>query len=455
MLCPYSDCRRDIQAGRGKAHCPTCRRPVATCRHCQTPNSTLARHCRKCGEPSARPSYEYLPQEKLAPRRAGDEHEAEPRVVEVNDVFWVAPVEYAQFLWFLSLTGQVYRLSLFADQPEYVGTLGEGFGRAPFLITEFFDDASQTGRTPYLLAANRGRIVGINLLNHQSRQFLRLGDEEYLLADISKHLATVTTDGRRVSFLKKFKQRERQTYLSTLDLLTDQIEDHALGDKPAAGPFKVAGGVGVYFNDRVRVLTRDGIARDYRLPRNFYPWVAWEDSQQLRPPMGRMPFLSRGQTVYIPGRRAESDASEGVAGLHLITLVNGSQANTDFVPAEGETSYLPDPAGRPVVARRGAITVYDGESRRVVKALPDLTGDGPAYHDEELSVGFVARNTNLRDIRLRFEWGSHVFTYPLAEYHSDYDGAAGGFYRTAASVAFLYRTAARRLRLLIWDTYAG
>ena len=450
MPCPYAGCGGDPRTGHSLSHCDACARPILLCPKCKTPNSTFARYCRQCGEPKDRQGLDFLQSEKLELWGASV-RVAEPRLVEVNAPFWVAPVEYREFLWCLSSRGSVYRLSLMGEEAEHVGSFGEGFGSIPFAIAEVPNDASLRDWTPYLIAANRGTISGLNLITLETRQFLQLDRNEHVLASFKDQYVTLIADGRRVYFLKT---KGTQTYLSVCDLLDGSCEDYSLGTQPVAGPFSVGRDVGVYSNSRVRVL-EDGAVKDYPLPRNFEPWVSPSESGELQTPLGRMPFMSHGKSVYIPGRQVELGSGDGLSGLSIFSLSNGSSTSTEFIPARDETSYWQDSESRPVIAQKGMVTVYDGGRGAVVRKKDQIVGRGPGFHENNLTVCF-AKSSGGAEL-LRFYRGKNndiFYEYPLVAYHPDYR-LAGGFYRTASALAFVYRTAENFIRLLVWDLDAG
>jgi hypothetical protein len=373
---------------------------------------------------------------------------AEPRLIAVDEPFWVAPVEYREYLWLLSTRGAVYRLSLAADEAEHVGSFGDGFGSIPFSIVEVPDDTGTKNWTPYLIAANGGGVSGLNLVTLETRQFLRLAANEHILASFRDKYVTLIADGRHAYFLKT---RGTQTYLSACDLLGGRCEDYPLGSQPVAGPFSVGRDVGVYSKDRVRVLENGGV-KEYPLPKNFEPWLSPSESGGVQTPLGRMPFISQGRSVYIPGRHVERGADDGAAGLRVFSFVNGSPPNTEFIFAREEASYSQDAEGRPVIAQSGVITVYDGGRGRVVRRGEQLVGRGPAFHENDLTLCFTRPRWGGELLSL-YQGGDILCEHPLT-YYDDYR-LAGGFYRTAGALTFVYRTAKDFIRLLVWDMHAG
>lgn len=448
MSCPYAGCGGDPQTSHDLTHCKACGQPIFLCPRCQTPNSTFARYCRHCGEPKDRQTLDFLTREKPALAAPSSGRVAEPRLIQVDEPFWVAPVEYREYLWLLSTRGGVYRLSVSTDEAQHVCSFGEGFGSVPFSIAEVPNDAGGKDWTPYLLAANRGGISGLNLITLETRQFLRLDSNEQILASFRDRYVTLISDGRHAYFLKT---RGAQTSLSACDLLSGRCEDYPLGTQPVAGPFSVGRGVGVYFEDRVRVLESGGL-KEHRLPKNFEAWVSPSESGELQTPLGRMPFVSHGRFVYIPGRHIELGEDGGVAGLRVFSLTNGAAASTDFIAARDEASYWPDSEGRPVVAQKGMITVYEEGRGRVVHRGEQLVGHGPAFHENNLTLCFTGSNWG-GDL-LSLYHGQKVLREDPLTYYPDYR-LAGGFYRAAGAITFIYRTDRDFIRVLLWDMHAG
>jgi len=447
MSCPYIGCGGDPRATHDVINCKACGRPISLCPRCQTPNSTFARYCRHCGEPKDRQAPDFLTREKptlVAPSSG----QAEPRLIQVDEPFWVAPVEYREYLWLVSARGAAYRLSVSSDEAEHVCSFGDGFGSMSFSITEVPGDPGEKDWTPYLLAANPGGISGLNLITLEVRKFLQLDRNEHILASFRDKYVTLVSDGRHAYFLKT---RGTQTYLSACDLLSGQCDEHPLGSQPVAGPFSVGRDVGVYSKDHVRVLA-GGDLREYRMPRNFDPWVSPSESGEMQTPLGRMPFMSYGRFIYIPGWHVERGAESRVAGLRVFSLVNGAADSTDFIPAREEASYWPDTEGHPVIAQKGAISVYEGGRGRVVLRGEQLVGRGPAFHEKDLTLCFT-RSSWSGELLSLYQGAKVVSELPFT-YYPDYR-LAGGYYRTVGAVSFIYRTDRDFIRALVWDMHAG
>ncbi|HXI25230.1 MAG TPA: hypothetical protein VNG71_15305 [Pyrinomonadaceae bacterium] len=357
---------------------------------------------------------------------------------------------YRDFLWCLSTTGTVYRFSLFDDKADYIGTMGAGFGQTPFAITEVMSDVSVKDWSPFLISINKGSLAGINLLTGAAKQFLIVEFDERILSSFENQFSTIVADGRSACFLKR---KGTETYLSICDLSTAKYVDYELGDRIVAGPFKLENSIGVYFENALDVLGPNGL-KEYALPRNFKSLMSADTGKDLRLPLGRMPFMLDGKSIYIPGRQetlgSSSEERSELEGFLFFTL-KGNDPSHNFISAEGVMSYGQSSAGHPVVIRNGKISCYRDAGPTLLVEDEQLVARGPAFYENDLKIGFVNRGGG--GFCLRSFQGEDVFDYPLANLPDFL--VPGGFYLTNGRLAFVYRTRQNFMRFVVWGTYAG
>lgn len=432
MFCPYPDCDGEVVESHAYAHCLKCERPVLKCPKCGTSNRSFARHCRTCNQ------LIYFPETRRLLPRADAELSGPEKQVVVNLPFWLSPVAYRGFLWCLSATGEVIEISPFKAKPHHFGTLGGGFGRSAFTITpQAGDDVGNLA--PYLFAASPQALSGINLLTGEAAEFLPASAGEHLLSNFEEGYAGVESRGRTVFFLKR---REGRLYLAALDLSAMTVEHYPVAGDEIVGPLRAGDRVGIYSRNALYLLDAKGLREAARFPAAFSAWVTPGENSSLQPRVGRMPFIARPDSIYIPG------TSRGVAGFLYVSL-RGEAGGASFLPLAGESCCSQDASGHLLVARAGGIDMYEGITPQAVCRDTQVNAQSPAYHDDSLTAYFVRTAGSVESIR--FYYNNRAHDYSLAHLGSP---IGMEFITVAGALALPYLSegaGGSRLGIMIWD----
>ncbi len=397
MICPYPNCNGEVAEIVTVGHCAKCASPVFPCHKCEAANRAFARYCRKCKHGIAFPETGLLIE--------GDSRvdlSVPPRRVMIDRPFWVSPAVYKGFLWCLSAAGEVMRVSAFEGRAHHFGTLGGSFGKSAFTIRPRIGDETNE-LPPYLIAASPDRLSGINLVTGEVREFLRATASERLLSNLEEGYVAVESHGRNVFFLKR---RERKLYLASLDLCSMKAQEYALPEENVVGPFRVGNQVGVYSRNALYFLSNREVKEAIRFSSNFSAWALPGENSQLQPRVGRLPFLVRHSSLYIPG------ASRTESGFLYVSLRNGA-SNPSFIPLSGESCCSQESGGNLLLARSGGIDLYEGITARPVCLDPQLNPQAPSYYDESLTVCFVKSAGGAET--LRFYYRNTVHDYSLSQ----------------------------------------
>jgi len=433
MICPYPDCNAEVAGVGGVGYCVKCACPVFQCPKCEVSNRAFARYCRKCNHVISFPETQLL-----LGGGARAELSAQPKQVVINRPFWVTPLAYKGFLWCLSATGDVIKVSPFEESAQHFGTLGSSFGKSAFTVMPRPEDETDN-LPPYLLAASPDALSGINLLTGEVREFLRASAGEQLLSNFGDEYAGVESRGRTVFFLKR---RDGRVYLAALDLRAMTVKQYALPEGEVVGPLRVGDRVGVYSRSAVYLLDEGEVKEVVRFAPSFRAWVTPGENSQLQPRVGRLPFITQQNSIYVPG------ATGGVPGFLYVSL-RGGAASSSFFPLAGESCCAQDAGSRLLVARAGGLDVYEGMTARAVRLDPQLNAQAPAYHDDSLTACFVKSAGGVE--ALRFYYGNKVGDYSLAQLGRP---TAMEFLAVAGTLALPYLgegAGGSCLGIVIWD----
>jgi hypothetical protein len=447
MICPFPDCGRNIESKDDLTQCNKCGQPVQVCTNCKEVNRTFARYCRACKSSLGKTSPKIASVGQAWEAKLPNGFPNESRRIEIRrGIFWTVPIAYKGYFWCLSTTGEISRISPFNSQEMSFGGLGGDFGKSPPVIREIM---TQDDQEPFLLALGSQSVKGISLLNKEIKVFYKTQSDEHILYSIENNYTTIQADNSTVYF---FKEGPSGLKFVSCSLLSGAAKSFPTNSSTLAGPFMVKNQVGFYNTEKLFILT-SGELRSYAFPNGFNSWTSSKEVKDLQPHHGRMPFLIRGNTIYIPGARK----SDGVSGFMMVTF-KSSTPSFDPIWITGDATYTQDFEDRPVISLTGEIILYDGISSSITRADEQLTADGPAYYDRYLTIGFVKGSGRVES--LRFFPSSQKVVYPTAKGLDFYDYALAkipdfevsfGFTNTVGALVFSYLTKENNVRMLVWD----
>lgn len=425
MHCPYADCGREIAIQRNLGICAGCGEPSFLCSACGAANRAFARWCRSC-----RAKIEY-PNPSFPESTAFSK---QPRLCQLAEPFWTAPVLYKGYLWFLSTGGGVFRFSPSSWEPIPVRSLGEGFGRCPFVIREIIISEDSDGPEPFLIAISPKEVKGISLVTLQTRELLSVAKEESILASSRVGFVAAEADARTIYILKT---RNGTLYLASVDVVNGQLAEFPITASFAAGPILVGGKICVYSETSLYVLNNKHF-QAFPLPSGFHAWVLPE-ARPLRSQFGKSPFLVAGKTLYIPG------LENNVPGLLFITLL-GTSPEMAFIPIRQEATYTQDLLNRPVLSTEKKVLLYQDAGSMSVKADDQLISRRPAYFADPDVVAFTQRAGGEW---LRFYIGTGPQDYSTTKLHDFVE--VMGFFGTGTCATLAYVDTNLSLGLAVWD----
>jgi hypothetical protein len=358
--------------------------------------------------------------------------------IEVNSRFWFAPVAYGGLLWCFSVTGELFAVSPFDTQARPFGFLGEGFGRSAF--TTSAPEVLSDNLPPYLLAASSSYIKGINLIDGKIKEFLSAGSEEFFISDSEDGYVGVESLGRTLFFQKK---REGQSFLGSYDLLKNVAEEYPLPEQKVVGPLKIGQHLGVYSKDTLYLLKDKELTAQHPFG-SFRAWTSPAEFERIQPRSGFMPYVVRGNSIYIPGAVGHDPG-------FLFISFHGQTTNAalNFIRFTEDATYTEDVDSRLLVAKNGVIGYYDSTGFIAVRRDSQLNAQIPPFSCQSLTVGFTRSAGGVE--ALRFYSGDSMRDYSLASVH----GLIGiGFASCVGTLTFSYlgeKDNQEYLGLMIWD----
>ncbi|HEX8174610.1 MAG TPA: hypothetical protein VF543_05770 [Pyrinomonadaceae bacterium] len=400
---------------------------------CAATNRVFARVCRKCRESQ-------LPFADGGERECSVNIDKSQKQIDINRRFWFAPVSYGGFLWCFSETGELFVVSPFDNQALPFSLLGEGFGRSAFTISAPEPGDYSDNLPPYLLAASPFSIKGVNLLDGKIKEFLQSAPDELFISDFEDGYVGLESLERTIYFQKK---RDGLSILGSYNLLKNVAEDYHLPEKKVVGPLKIGQHIGVYSKDKLYLL-KDGELKAQLSFGSFQAWTSPAEFEKLQPRVGFMPYVVRGNSIYIPGIMGNDPG-------FLFVSFQGQTTNAalNFIRFTEDATYTEDVDSRLLVAKSGVIGYYDGTGFIPVRQDPQLNAQIPPFSCQSLTVGFTRNASGVET--LRFYSIDSLRDYSLAKFH----GLIGiGFTSCAGTLTFSYlreRDNQEYLGLIIWD----
>jgi len=243
-------------------------------------------------------------------------------------------------------------------------------------------------------------------------------------------------DERYAYFLKSGRN---PTSLQVCSFTDGDTRDYEVSAPVVAGPFKVGNRVGVYSCDSIYLL-RDTALEPFPFPQNFRAWTSASEIHDLQAPVGKLPFLQGGNSLYIPG------IASGVSGFLVVSM---QERAPTFVPLpiKGRTSYSQDSAGRLVLSKDGEVVVYEGSRTVVRKEDHELSGVGAALYDAPLMIG-RAKSSGGRE-SLRFFLNGTQEDFALARLSGFVETI--GLYCLGRSLVVTCLAGQGSLLIVVWD----
>ncbi|MEO0079661.1 MAG: zinc ribbon domain-containing protein, partial [candidate division WOR-3 bacterium] len=309
ISCPYLDCSGTVPIGeQGIAFCPKCNQPLVSCVNskCKAPNRALAQYCHYCGKELPKHRHEFilsaLPKDANRPKKVIPQNR--------DEKLWWGPVSYAFYLWFLTGTGTLYRMSVRDNAPMVINGLGEKFSKSPLLITE--KKSSEKGTIPIAVVASKVEVITINLVTGERETLHTARESEIFLADVDERFAGLCCDGDNVYLLA---QDKRQFKLVRLSLNTNDVWSFDLpgSSENIAGPFVYQGHVVCFSPAHLFALDIDTVrfAVKQEWPEGFVPFFNRKEITDAsnscpRPALGNFSYGVTTDGAYILGRRHET-----------------------------------------------------------------------------------------------------------------------------------------------------
>lgn len=380
--CTYPSCEAEATSREGWGYCETCGGPTQACSRCGALNRSLARQCRSCCAPFY---YKDLVAGVFA--SAVKKWAAPDKRLFTQERFWVMPIAYGGWLWLLSAEGQLSRYSPFSGSLAPIVHLGQEYGRtAPMARAEM--PAGEKWTQPAVVALSQSGIIAVGMIDgREVKVHLEFG--ETAVADFTKEPCGVE-GGENEAYL--LTRRNGRTCLAVVSLVTGKVESRIeLPESRVAGPFRSAGHVHAYSETQLHVVS-GGKVMSYPFPTGFTATVETRD-QTLHQAFGRLPFMVRGSSFYIPGK-------QGGRPVFLMQKAGSGASGQAIIPVSGEATYAQDGIGRPVLAQESSISVLEGAVNRVVQEDAQLSSMCPALVTDNVAVGMAEPSPSALRLRI-------------------------------------------------------
>lgn len=366
--CVYPSCDAAVISGDGWGYCATCGGPMQACGRCGALNRSLARQCRSCSAP-----LEYKNVLRSGYGSAVRKWSSPDTKVVTQERFWLAPLPFAGWLWLLSAEGQLSRYSPFSGSLTPIVHLGQEFGCAAPLLQANMSIGSQWSQPAAAALSPEGAVAVGMIDGRQMRVALEAG--ELALADFTKEPCGLAGRDTDIHF---FTRRNGSLSLVSASLKSGRIESRTdLPDEPIAGPLCCAGEVFYYTQAKLSWLSGTTL-KSQSFPAGFQASLDPRDPV-LRQGFGRLPFMVRESGFYIPGRQSNRP----------VFLLHRPGRGPAIIPISGESIYVQDGSGRPVLAQESRILILEDSVSKVATEDGQLIGMCPGFSTDELVVGMA------------------------------------------------------------------
>jgi hypothetical protein len=377
--CAYQSCGAEASTAGGSGYCDTCGGSMQACRRCGAFNRSLARYCRSCSAP-----FEYKTLLPDVYASAIKKWPAPDNQILTQERFWLAPIAYGGWLWFLSAEGQLSKYSPFTGSLTPVVHLGQEYGcSAPLDRIEMPTGGKWS--QPGVVAISPDAITAVGMIDGRQMK-VALDQGEVAVADFTKEPCGVAGGNKEAYFLTR---RDERLSLAIANLETGRIEKRfEIPESQAGGPLFCGGEVFVYSETRVHSISGNQL-KSQSLPAGFRASVQARDSA-LRQAFGRMPFMVKEQAFYIPGRQ----------GNRPVFLLQKPGRGPAIIPVPGETTFIQDDSGRPVLALEGSVSVLEDSVARMVREDGQLSAMCPAFACNGTVVGMAEPSPSALRLRI-------------------------------------------------------
>ena len=352
---------------------------MQACRRCGAFNRSLARYCRSCSAP-----FEY---KTLLPDVYGSAIEkwtSPDRRILTQERFWLAPIAYGGWLWFLSAEGQLSKYSPFTGSLTPVVHLGQEYGCSAPLARIDMPTGTKWSQ-PGVVALSPHAITAVGMIDGRQMK-IALDSGEVAVADFTKEPCGVEGGNKEAYFLTR---RGDRLSLAVASLEAERIEKRfEIPESQVAGPLFCAGEVFVYSETRLHTIS-GGLLKSQSLPAGFCASVQARDSV-LRQAFGHLPFMVKEAAFYIPGRQ----------GNRPVFLLQKPGRGPAIIPVPGETTFMQDDSGRPVLALEGSVSVLEDSVARLAREDGQLSATCPAFACDDVVVGMAEPSPSALRLRI-------------------------------------------------------
>jgi hypothetical protein len=359
---------------------------MQACSRCGTLNRSLARQCRSCCSP-----FKYWDLLAGVYSSVVKKWPTPDKRLITQERFWVAPVAFGGWLWLLSAEGQLSQYSPFSGSLAPIVHLGEEYGRAaPIALAEM--PVGDKWTQPAIVALSQRSIVAVGMIDSRELE-IDLESDETAVADFTKEPCGVD-GGENEAYL--LTRRNARTYLASASFVSGRVESRIeLPENRLAGPFRCGGYVYTYSETQLHVVAA-GQVRSYPFPTGFKASLAARD-QTLHQAFGRLPFMVKGSSFYIPGK-------QGVRPVFFMQKGGRGASGAAIIPVAGESTYTQDGTGRPVLAQESTISVLEDAMSRVAQEDAQLSAMYPALAIDGVAIGMAEPSSSA--LRLRIYHGA-------------------------------------------------
>jgi hypothetical protein len=305
-----------------------------------------------------------------------------------DELFWLAPLAHAGYLWILSVGGNLRRFSPGANRLTLVQNLGVDYGRHPVGFVR-----EQDGGRWLLAVVGVRRLALLDPAAHvaeadEPRYGPPLPDGEAFVR-LDDGFPSVTVYQGAVACLK----RTGSTRSLVLWKRGEEYRAWPVADAPLCGPFIAGRRLLICSREALWLLDGDRMA-PHPLPADFRPVVDPGEDAPFLLPWGSAPYVPTGDGAYLPGQR------KGEPGFAYLEF-SGREPKFTFVAVGPDICYRVDSRRRLVLTSRG--NLQQVERSVTCPAVPDPDSQIaplPAIAESAMQAAFC-RPSGLASLQLR------------------------------------------------------
>src|SRR5579859_1135793 len=445
VLC--SSCKEQFSPVGSSGYCSKCGRAWIRCYRCGRVVDSLVRFCGTDCAVIGEPLWAGTSSPKFA--------SVNPTITSIPEQSWHAPVAYAGYLWLVSVTGTVYRISPMMSRGFVVDNLGISFGRHAFALVPASALAARlaasfpNGPDP----KNEDHTVLMDRWSQSERILLAVvGDRQIALLDpaypeevrtspdvatgcmfvsADEGLAGVAAHKGRFATLQHLPPG---VALYIWDSNTSQHQSVALAEDRVCGPFLLGGDFTVYGRHSISYSV-DGKMVSAGFPPGFSAFIDSGDAE-TELPWGRPPYVVGGGGVYLPGVR---NGRITMAWAHK----RGTEIRFTYFEMQHNAVYRDMGMGRLLLSEKGKLRLVQQGN-----VLPQaVVSDGqllnfPATTISDVYAAVAQSGLSRRQVRL----------YSDGRQHADIgdDQRPLDLFFFPGSLSMAYRNAAGHLEIASW-----